>query len=203
MPYTAPSSKATGDLISAADWNQNTVTNPAYLKGRLDYGYLWLVNGKWATTNGAAGGGSIETTSDKVNLSVMDFDATAIEYASWQLVLPPDYDAGTITYTVYYTHAASASTDNKCVWGLSATAFAEAETLDLTYSAVVQAIGTPADNTAYLLHKSAESGAVTILGTPTANELCVMRLSRVATDGNDTLSVDARFIGMLVKYGRA
>ena len=202
MPYTAPASKSTGDLISAADWNQNTITNPAYLKTRLDYGYLWLVGGLSATTSGAATGFKYESTSDKVNLAVIDFDPTAIEYVSWQLLLPPDYDGGTITYTVYYTHAASATTDNKCVWGLSATAFAEAETLDLTYSAVVQAIGTPANNTAYLLHKSAESGAVTILGTPAADELCVMRLSRVATDGNDTLSVDARFIGMKVKYGR-
>jgi hypothetical protein len=203
MPYSAPASKSTGDLISAADWNQNTITNPAYLKGRLDYGYLWLVNGKTATTSGAPGGNPIETTSDKVNLSVMDFDAAAIEYASWQLLLPPDYDAGTVTYQVYYTHAASASTDNKCVWGLSGTSFAEGETLDLAFSAVVQSIGTPADNTAYLLHVSAESNAVTIAGTPAASEMAVFRLSRVATDINDTLSVDARMIGLKIKYGRA
>jgi hypothetical protein len=203
MPYTAPASKSTGDLISAADWNQNTITNPAYLKGRLDYGYLWLVNGKTATTSGAAGGASFETTSDKVNLTAIDFDAAAIEYASWQILLPPDYDAGTVIYQVYYTHAASASTDNKCVWGLSGTAFTEAETLDMGFSAVVQSIGTPADNTAYLLHVSAESAAVTIAGTPAASELCVFRLSRVATDGADTLSVDARFLGLKIKYGRA
>jgi hypothetical protein len=202
MPYVAPASKSTGDLISAADWNQNTITNPAYLKGRLDYGYLWLVSGKSAVTNGAAIG-TVETTSDKVNLSVIDFDAAAIEYASWQLLLPPDYDAGTVTYQAYYTHAASATTDNKCVWGLSGTAFAEGETLDLGFSAVVQSIGTPADNTAYLLHISAESAAVTIAGTPAASEMAVFRLSRVATDVNDTLSVDARFIGLEIKYGRA
>lgn len=202
MPYSAPASKATGDLISAADWNQNTITNVAYVKGRLDYGYLWLVSGKSANTSGALVGQSYETTSDKVNLSLIDFDAAAIEYASWQILLPPDYDGGTVLYQVYYTHAASASTDNKCVWGLSGTAFTEAETLDLGFSAVVQSVGTPADNTAYLLHISAESTAVTIAGTPAASELAVFRLSRVATDLNDTLSVDARFIGLKIKYGR-
>jgi hypothetical protein len=203
MPYTAPSSKATGDLISAADWNQNTVTNPAYLKARLDYGYLWITSWKVTTTSPAGSGGQYESTSDKVNFALVDFDAAAIEYAFANVILPPDYDAGTITYLAVYTHAASASTDNKCVWGLSATSFAEGETLDLAYSAAVQSIGTPADNTAYLLHKSAESAAVTIAGTPAANELCNIRLSRVATDGNDTLSVDARLIGVLIKYGRA
>jgi hypothetical protein len=201
MPYSAPASKATGDLISAADWNMNTITNPAYLKGRLDYGYLWLVSGKTAATNGAAIG-AYESTSDKVNFNLIDFDATAIEYASWQLLLPPDYDGGTVLYQVYYTHAASASTDNKCVWGLSGTAFADGETVDLGFSAVVQSTGTPADNTAYLLHVSAESGEVTIAGTPAASELAIFRLSRVATDINDTLSVDARFIGLKIKYGR-
>ena len=201
MPYSAPASKSTGDLISAADWNTNTILNPAYLKGRLDYGYLWLVNGKSALTNGAAVG-SIESTSDKVNLTTMDFDAAAIEYVSWQLLLPPDYDAGTVVYQVYYTHAASATTDNKCVWGLSGSAFTEGEPVDLAFSPVVQSIGTPADNTAYLLHISAESAAVTIAGTPAASEMAVFRLSRVASDGNDTLSVDARFLGLEIKYGR-
>ena len=50
-----------------------------------------------------------------------------------------------------------------------------------------------------MLHKTAESGAVTIAGTPAADELCVFRLSRKASDGGDTLNVDARMIGVTSK----
>ena len=32
MAYVAPSSKTTGDLIAATDWNQNTVDNPIALR---------------------------------------------------------------------------------------------------------------------------------------------------------------------------
>ena len=142
MPYTTPSSKSTGDLISAADWNLNTITNVAYLKGRMDYGYLWLVNGKSANTSGAANG-TIETTSDKVNLSVMDFDASAIEYASWQILLPPDYDGGTVTFQVFYTNAAS--TDDDCIWTFQGVSFADGETLDLAFGAAVDVTTSTSD----------------------------------------------------------
>ena len=200
-PYSAPSSKATGDLISAADWNTNTITNVGYLKGRMDYGYLWLVSGKNATTNGASINNSIETTSDKVNLSVIDFDASTIEYASWQVVLPPDYNSGTLTYKVYYTNAAC--TDDDVIFTLQGVAFANSDDMDLAFGAGVNVTFAPASYTANILHVTGESGAVTLAGTAAPGNLAVLRLSRKASDVGDLLNVDARVIGILVKYGRA
>lgn len=201
MPYTAPSSKNTGDLISANDWNQNTITNVAYVKGRLDYGKLWLINGTAAVTNGATNN-IIETTSDKVNITVADFDAATIEYKHWQIAMPDDYDGGTVTYKVYYTHT-TGTTDLACIWTLEGVSFADGETLDLTFGTGVDVTKTSAAATANILHVTDESGAVTIAGTPAAGELVVFRLSRKASDGSDTLTVDARLIGVLIKYGRS
>ncbi len=131
----------------------------------------------------------------------MDFDASTIEYASWQMLLPPDYDGGTVTYQVYYTNATS--TDDEVVWTFQGVAIADGETLDIAFGAGVDVTKSASDMTANILHITAESGAVTIAGTPAADELCVFRLSRKASDGSDTLNVDARMIGVRVKYGRA
>ena len=198
-PYSAPSSKATGDLISAADWNTNTITNVDYLKGRMDEGELWLTNPRPAYTSGP-GTSYFETTSDKVNINTVDFDAAAIEYASWQLLLPQDYDSGTITFQVYYTNLAC--TDDDVIWTLQGVAFANSDSLDIAFGAAVDVTFAPASYTNYIMHITGESTAVTIAGTPAPGNLCVLRLSRKASDGGDTLNVDAKLIGLRVIYGR-
>lgn len=199
MTYTAGASKSTGDLITAADWNQNTITNVDYVKVRLDYGYLWLTSGQNAVTNGAVSG-VLETTSDKVNFRTMDFDSDTIQYTSWQALLPADYDGGTVTYQVYWEHGAG-GTDFAVIFTLQGVAFADGETLDLTFGTGVDVTDT--GGTASMLYVSPESTAVTLAGTPAAGELAVFRLSRKASDGGDTLSIPARVLGVKIKYGRA
>ena len=46
------------------------------------------------------------------------------------------------------------------------------------------------------LYISPESSAITVAGTPAAGDMVFFRIARVATDGADTLAVDARLHGI-------
>ena len=50
------------------------------------------------------------------------------------------------------------------------------------------------------LDVAAESGAVTIAGSPAAGELCYFNVARVVGDSNDTAAEDAKLIGIKVFY---
>ena len=54
--------------------------------------------------------------------------------------------------------------------------------------------------TAKELHITAESGAVTVAGSPAAGELCYFNVARVVGDSNDTAAEDAKLIGIKVFY---
>jgi hypothetical protein len=51
MAYVTPTSKTTGDLIAATDWNQNTVDNPIAIKAQVDaLGIVKPCNGRLSLT---------------------------------------------------------------------------------------------------------------------------------------------------------
>lgn len=55
MAYVTPTSKTTGDLIAATDWNQNTVDNPIAIKAQVDAivaGGKYACDGRLSLTTG-------------------------------------------------------------------------------------------------------------------------------------------------------
>jgi hypothetical protein len=50
------------------------------------------------------------------------------------------------------------------------------------------------------LYVTAESGAVTIAGSPAADELTFFRIYRDVSDGNDDMAEDAQLIGCKILY---
>jgi hypothetical protein len=61
------------------------------------------------TTNGAAAG-STETTTNKVMLATLDYDASTIEYAQFQIGMPKSWNEGTVTFAPIWTAAAVPAT---------------------------------------------------------------------------------------------
>lgn len=161
---------------------------------------VWIPAAQWIprTTTGC-GIDSRELTTNKINTDELLFDAATIEYAQAMVVMPSNYNNSTVTARFYWT---ASSGSGGVAWGVSGRAFADDDALD-------QAVGTKVQVNDTLiatndLHVTAATSAVTIDGTPAANKAIIFEIYRKADDAtNDTLGVDARFLGLEIIYTAA
>ena len=145
---------------------------------------------KPTVSNGCASHASVETTSGRPDMIVLDFDKDADEFAQFQIAFPKSWDEGTITFQVYW--AGIAATTN-CVWTLQGVAISDNETIDVVYGTAV-AVDDAAQGAVEELLVSAESGAVTIAGTPAVGDICYFRIGRDISE--DNMAGDARLLGI-------
>ncbi len=148
-------------------------------------------------SNGCALLTYVETTADRPDMQVLDFDNAADEHAQFQVAFPKSWNLGTITFQVFWTSTA-ADTDGVS-WGLEGMAVTDNTTIDAVYGTAV-VVDDANQSAAEELLVSDESGAVTIDGTPADDDLCFFRIFRDVSDGNDVASEDARLIGVKLFY---
>jgi len=144
-------------------------------------------------SNGCAGLVDVETTAGRPDMQVLDFDASADEAAQFQIAFPKSWNEGTITFQVFWTTAAT-DTDG-VAWGLQGVAASNNDTIDIAYGTAV-VVTDDALSAAEDLCVTAESGAVTIAGSPATADMCFFRIFRDIDDGNDDMTEDARLIGV-------
>lgn len=145
-----------------------------------------------ATTSGAASA-QIETTTNVLNYKVFDFDATADEYVCFDVAFPKSWDEGTVTFQVFWE---STATDTDGVaFGLQGVFVSDGVASDTAYGTAV-VVTDDAQTTAGLALVTAESGAVTIAGTPAVDGVVNFRLFRDVSDANDDMTEDARVRGV-------
>lgn len=158
---------------------------------------IWVPVGAMTprTTNGAAAG-LTELSGNKIMLRTLDFDASTIEYAQFPIRMPKSWNEGTVTFVPEWSHAATA-TNFKVSWGLQAVAISDDDALDAAFGTAQYSNDTGGTtNDAYA---GPESSAITIAGTPAAQDLVIFQVLRKADDGtNDTLAIDARLHGVTV-----
>ena len=154
----------------------------------------WLGAGELIprVTNGAGIDGE-ELATNKINLDYLAFDAGTAEYAQASFDWPSGYT--TLTAKLFWT---AASGSGAVVWGAQARCYADDDALD-------QAQGTAQTVTDTLLaasdtHISGATSSITPGGTVAAGNLTVVQVYRGATNGSDTLAVDARLIGVLLTF---
>jgi hypothetical protein len=140
----------------------------------------------------------VEYGTNDVDLYVADFDPTSDEYMQWTVVMPSDYDAGTVT-GVFYWLADSAS-GNSVVWGLQGQAYADSDPIDAAWG-VAQTV-TDANNAQNDVNITAATAAITLANGPAASELVQFRAYRDADNGSDNLAADARLIAVRVTFTR-
>lgn len=144
-------------------------------------------------TNGCANLAVVETTAGRPDMAVLDFDTAADEHAQFSVAFPKSWDEGTVTFRAFWT-TTNVST-NGVAWGLQGVAVSDNDTIDVDF-------GTPAvvtdDNqsAAEDLLVTAESGALTIAGTPAEGDTCFFDIFRDVSDANDDMTEDARLIGV-------
>jgi hypothetical protein len=140
------------------------------------------------TTNGAAAG-TVEATTNKNMVKSLDFDASSQEFAQFAISMPKRWDESTITASFVWSHA-STSTNFGVVWALEAVAYSDGDDLDTAFGTAQQVADT--GGTTNRRYRTAETPAVTIAGTPQAEDWVLFQVKRVPADGSDTMAIDAR-----------
>jgi hypothetical protein len=154
-----------------------------------------------ATTNPAETGTKEYGTND-LDADYFAFDTGATEErVSFKIVMPEDYDLGTVKAKFYWSSATGSSTSDTVEWGISAVAIDNDGAMDVAKgTAVTVSDALLADNGADL-QISAATGAMTIGGTPAAGKLVVFEVYR-NTDGTDNMTEDAWLFGVVIQYQR-
>jgi hypothetical protein len=145
-------------------------------------------------SNGAAPG-LVELATNKIMLSTLDFDPATLEYAQFAVQMPKQWNESTVSFLAVWSHASTA-TNFGVVWGLRALALSDDDAMDTAMGTGVTV--TDAGGTTNDLYRSAESGAITIGNTPAENDVVIFEVYRDATNGSDTMAIDARLIGIVL-----
>lgn len=147
-------------------------------------------------TNGAAIG-LVETTTNKVMISTLDFDASTQEFAQFSVRMPKSWDEGTVTFVPVWSHA-STTTNFGVVWGLQGVALSNDDAADAAFGTAQTSTDT--GGTTNDIYQGPESSAITIGNSPAEGDLVVFQVYRDPANGSDTMAIDARLHGVLVLY---
>lgn len=162
---------------------------------------VWIPAGAMTArnTNGAAEG-LIETATNRHMIRTLDFDATTQEFAQAEVQMPENWNEGTITAIFVWSHAATA-TNFGVTWGIQGVAISNDDPIDAAFGTAQNVTDT--GGTTNDLYRSPETAAVTLAGSPVANDVARFQVYRLPTDGGDTLAIDARLHGIVLFYTTA
>ena len=148
------------------------------------------------TTNGCAALAQVEL-SNGPELKCLDFASGSDEFAQFTVAFPKSWNGGTVTFKAYWC---SSATDTDGVsWALQACGMNDNETTNLAFGTAV-VVDDANQGAANELMVTAESGAITINGTPADDDLTFFQIFRDVSDSNDTASEDARLLGIKLYY---
>ncbi|MCP3681677.1 MAG: hypothetical protein GY861_03210 [bacterium] len=151
------------------------------------------------TTSGCADVTTVEAGTNDIDYNVLDFDASSDENAFCNFQMPTNYDGGVVQFRYVWTNAGGGAAE-VLVLELSGRAYADNDAID-------QAVGTAVELADTWIaqgdvHISAWSGDVTLAGTPAGGQWVHLEIMRDVAGGgtSDTLTGDARLIGVQIKY---
>jgi hypothetical protein len=142
------------------------------------------------TTNGAEAA-QVEL-SNGPEIKVLDFDKDSDEFAQFTVAFPKSWNAGTVTFQAFFT--ATSTDTGTAAWGLSGVSFADNDDINTAFGTQVVATAKAHSGTSNDLDVASVSGAVTIAGSPGANEQVFFQISRDVSA--DSLNADARLLGI-------
>ena len=143
-------------------------------------------------SNGCAVLTTVETTSGRPDMNVLDFDKDSDEFAQFSVAFPKSWNAGTVTFQFFWSGLAATT---GVAMNLQGVAFADNGSIDTVYGTAI-VVQDDAQGAVEELLVSAESAAITIAGSPGANELCYFRIGRDVSDSNDDMAGDCRLHGI-------
>ena len=143
------------------------------------------------TTAGCADLAQVEL-SNGPEIKVLDFDSSSDEHAQFTVCFPKLWNEGTVTFQPFWT--VTGTNTGTVSWGLSAVAFADNGDINTAFGTNVVTTAKAHSGTSNDLNVSAESGAVTIAGSPGVDEMVFFQIMRDVSADNQ--SGDARLLGV-------
>jgi len=193
---------ATGDSLIFGDADGSGNTKRDTVQGVLDLAVtaavglntIWVPAAAMSPTasNPCADITSVETTSGRPDMRVLDFDDGSDEHAQFQVAFPKSWNEGTITFQVYWCSTA-ADTDGVS-WGLQGVSVPDNSTIDVAYGTAI-VVDDVNQGAAEEMLVSPTSSAVTIAGAA-VDTVTFFRIFRDVSDANDTAAEDARLLGV-------
>jgi len=145
------------------------------------------------TTNPCSDLEQVETTAQRPELKVLDFDPGTAEYAQFTVAFPKSWNLGVVQFQAFWSPS-NTNTDNAII-GLQGLACGDSDLADTAFGTAVEVtdagIGTIED-----VQVTAVSGDITIGGSPADDDLCFFQVYRDAADGSDTFTGDVRLLGI-------
>lgn len=128
-------------------------------------------------------------------IPTLDFDQTTNETAYFTIWLPKSYNLGTVSAIFHWT---ADSGSGVVFWALNGKSVGNDDALNASF-------GTAANVTDTLLatgdeHATSETSAITLAGTPAQGDIQIFQITRGASDASDTLTADAKLIGITLFY---
>jgi hypothetical protein len=148
-----------------------------------------------SVTGGCASLATLASAANQPDIQTLDFDSTVQEYAQFAIPMPKSWNEGTVTFKPLWSHAATA-TNFGVVWDLQAVAVSDDDGIAVAFGTAQ--ISTDTGGTTNDVYVGPESSAITVSGTPAAEDVVFFRLSRVTGNGSDTLAIDARLHGIIL-----
>ena len=143
------------------------------------------------TTNGA---GALSQTelSNGPEIKALPFDKTSDEFAQFAIAFPKSWNEGTVTFQAFFT--ADSTDTGTTKWVVNAVALADDDSLDTAFGTAVGPAAKAMSGTANDLAVTAESGAITIAGSPSTDEYVFFQIARDVSE--DDLDADAKLLGI-------
>ena len=137
-----------------------------------------------STTNGCSAITQVETTALRPDLKVLDFAAAADDFAQFAVAFPKSWNLGTISYQPFWT--VTGTNAGTVVWQLGGVAITNDESINTAFGTLVATTALAHSTTSNDLMVSAESGAVTVAGSPADNDQCFFQINNDASASGQT-----------------
>jgi len=144
------------------------------------------------TSNGCSALTTVETTSGRPDMVVLDFDKDSDEFAQFSVAFPKSWNEGTVTFQFFWSGIAATT---GVTLGLQGVAVGDNDTIDVAYGTAVL-VDDDAQGAVEEMLVSAESSAITIAGSPAVDQLCYFRIFRDVSATNDDMAGDCRLHGV-------
>jgi hypothetical protein len=140
------------------------------------------------------------TSTPAENFTVLDFDASTVEYADFKVALPASYAGGGLTFTIAWS--ATSATSGDVIWSAAVRAFpSDAEDVDgsHTYDYNNSSAATTASASGEIIYTTITFSNGTDMDSWAAGEVAIIRVRRFASDSGDTMTGDAELVSIAVR----
>lgn len=158
---------------------------------------IWVPAGAMTphTTSGASGPTPLQFGTNNIVVKTLDFDQATDEYAQFAVQMPKSWNRGTLLIRFVWTAVGGSGAVK---WDIAAQAWGDGDGLDVGFGTAVSVTDTFLGN--YIHHRSNQSSAMTVGGSPAVGDMVQFRVQRDANSAGDTYSADAKLVGLEITF---